>query len=154
MQYTRQTKSLATAIACMLSGSLPADHGERNNIVADFVTLIEDLAGRAETQAGCLMESILTRNKEVIMSTEIEQSKRLGPVELARLHTHSKQKAINAFCYLCMGGDETENPSITKSHVRDCQANNCPLHPHRPWKNSTTRLRGDSPSKIGKFNAT
>lgn len=64
-----------------------------------------------------------------------------NPVETAKRHPFSKQKAIEAFCFLCMGGGDTEHPSIIKSRVRECTSKECPLHPHRGWKNTTTRIR-------------
>ncbi|MFZ5483492.1 MAG: hypothetical protein ACOZB0_04605 [Pseudomonadota bacterium] len=70
---------------------------------------------------------------------------RLDPVAAAQAQPRSKQKAINAFCYLCMGGADTEHPSLTKARVRDCPTDTCPLHPHRPWQKNTTGLPKGAP---------
>lgn len=57
---------------------------------------------------------------------------RLDPVESARRNPHSKQKAIRAHCWQCMGAGADPG---TKQSVRDCGVKDCALWPHRPWQN-------------------
>ena len=60
--------------------------------------------------------------------------KRLSPVEKAQADPRSLRKAINAFCYECMGGDGEPG---ARDHVRNCTAPKCPLYPVRPWQPGT-----------------
>ncbi len=57
----------------------------------------------------------------------------------------SKQLAINAFCFHCMGGTLKEMPDYgVKELIRTCTAPDCPLFIHRPYqekKADLTRLQ-------------
>jgi hypothetical protein len=66
---------------------------------------------------------------------------RKTPREAALARPKSSLLAIAAFCFDCMGGASTENPSVTKAAVRDCKSTDCPLYPHRGWRKITTRIR-------------
>ncbi|MDP2786617.1 MAG: hypothetical protein Q8O79_00860 [Pseudomonadota bacterium] len=73
---------------------------------------------------------------------------RKTPREAALAKPKSSLLAIAAFCYDCMGGANSENPSITKAAVRDCKAADCPLHLHRGWRKITTRTRSNKTPNV------
>lgn len=48
---------------------------------------------------------------------------------------NSRAKAINAFCFNCMGGTINEMPeSGWKKEIRFCTDENCPLYSFRPYQ--------------------
>lgn len=49
------------------------------------------------------------------------------------LDNNTRKTAIEAFCWHCMGGSETEVAGIRAS-IRDCTAPECPLYNWRPYK--------------------
>jgi len=57
--------------------------------------------------------------------------KRVSPLAKAQADPLSPRKAINAFCYECMGGDGEPNAKV---HVRNCTAPKCLLFQLRPWQ--------------------
>lgn len=60
---------------------------------------------------------------------------RLNPIQKAKRNPQSKQAAINAKCYECMGGDEETAPDPGwKDAIRGCTSTTCPLIPHRPYR--------------------
>lgn len=53
----------------------------------------------------------------------------------AERHPTSKQKAIAAFCFHCMGGTKDEMPDPGwKEAIRNCTSPDCPLYPHRAYR--------------------
>lgn len=57
--------------------------------------------------------------------------KKASPLAKAQADPKSLRKAVNLFCYECMGGDGEPN---AKGHVRNCTSLKCPLFNHRPWQ--------------------
>ncbi len=53
-----------------------------------------------------------------------------NPIELAKANPQSKAMAIRAFCCQCVGGMVPN----WRNEIRGCTAPNCPLYPHRPYK--------------------
>lgn len=53
------------------------------------------------------------------------------PIEKAKEAPKSKALAIVAKCYECMGGSCSRN---WRAEVGKCSSYECPLHPHRPYK--------------------
>lgn len=48
---------------------------------------------------------------------------------------NSRAKAINAFCFSCMGGTKDELPdSGYKNEIRFCTDSDCPLYSFRPYQ--------------------
>lgn len=52
-----------------------------------------------------------------------------NPEEVFKDDPTSRAKAINAFCFECMGKSE----GYIK-HIRECTSKNCPLYNFRPYK--------------------
>ena len=64
-----------------------------------------------------------------------ETNKR-NPLKKAEDNPQSLRFAINANCFQCMGGHESD-PFVTKEmriEVAKCTSPACPLYRHRPWK--------------------
>ena len=73
-------------------------------------------------------------DKARLKKTELQAAgllKRLSPVEKALADPRSLRKAVTAFCYECMGGDD--EPGARKE-VTNCSAKGCPLYQVRPWQ--------------------
>ena len=73
-------------------------------------------------------------DKARLKKTELEAAgllRRLSPVEKARADPRSLRKAVTAFCYECVGGDD--EPGARKE-VTNCTAKGCHLYPIRPWQ--------------------
>jgi len=67
------------------------------------------------------------------------------PRENSAGHPKSAKLAIAAFCYRCMGGEDTNHPHTVKSMVRDCTSTDCPLWNFRGFQKVTTKGKGVAP---------
>ncbi|CAI8970967.1 protein of unknown function [Methylocaldum szegediense] len=67
------------------------------------------------------------------------------PREASANHPRSAKRAIAAFCYRCMGGEDTNHPNIVKAMVRDCESTDCPLWKFRGFQRVTTKGKGIAP---------
>lgn len=58
---------------------------------------------------------------------------KLNPIAKSKRNPSSLRLAINAHCYMCMGGEEIDlrTRKTSQSGIRACASTNCPLWPVR-----------------------
>ena len=72
---------------------------------------------------------------------------RRTPAERAAAAPKDLKLAIAAFCFRCQGNGK-DGPHRTKARVRDCEARDCELFPHRGWQSITTGRTSDPYSQM------
>ena len=60
---------------------------------------------------------------------------RLDPIEKAKRNPGSLRLAINAKCWDCAGAG-ADGIGFTKTTIRECRVNRCPLHSQRPYQDA------------------
>jgi len=58
-----------------------------------------------------------------------------NPIQTHLLNSNSRKLAINAKCFDCCGGINSDNNKGIKSEIRNCEITNCSLYKFRPYKN-------------------
>lgn len=65
-------------------------------------------------------------------SNEAPKAKNLNPIQKLASKPNSKNYAIRAMCFQCMGGIDAD-PGWRRA-IGDCKSVGCALHGHRPYR--------------------
>lgn len=76
--------------------------------------------------------------------------KYLNPMAKAKNNSPSLRLAVNAHCYMCMGGSEKDLRTLKSivSDIRGCTSNLCPLRPVRPFTPSSKQVNKHEPEDV------
>jgi hypothetical protein len=61
-----------------------------------------------------------------------------NPIESHLLTPNSRKLAINAKCFECCGGNNSDDNKGVKAEIRHCSIKECALYNFRPYKNKET----------------
>ncbi len=61
-----------------------------------------------------------------------------NPIQSYELKPNSRKLAINAKCFNCCGGNNSDDNKGVKAEIRHCPITDCSLYSFRPYKNKKT----------------
>jgi len=77
-----------------------------------------------------------------------------NPIHISLLNPNSRKLAINAKCFDCCGGINSDDNKGVKSEIKNCEITNCSLHNFRPYKNEKSTDRLASARALDSFTKT
>ncbi len=61
-----------------------------------------------------------------------------NPIQSYKLKPNSRKLAINAKCFECCGGNNSDDNKGVKAEIKHCSITDCTLYNFRPYKNKKT----------------